>query len=344
MKVGGDSTGIREIARQAGVSTATVSRVLNGSSKVRADTRERVMSVVQTTRFRPNAAAKALATNRTRTIAAIVPTLEHSIFASFLNAIEDRLAQSGYSLVIGTHGFDPDVELKRFNDLLRLGAEAVIVSGAEHSEEFHAAITAAAIPCLYTSVYEPDQNIPSFGYDNTALAAEAIEFLYQKGHRDIGVIHGPVKNNDRMRLRVEGAEAALQNRGVDNACYQATLSVTGGTNVLRQLCTENKVPTACLCLADVLALGVIFEANRQEIRIPEQLSVMGFENLDWAKACAPALTTIALPAVEMGADAATALIDNLDHGKPLEHRLFSAKIIDRISTNTLERGHKHQSF
>jgi len=318
---------------QAGVSIATVSRVLNRSDKVSKNTRDRVLQVLEQSGFRPNAAAKALATNRTRTIAAIIPTLEHSIFAVFLNAIEDQLAKAGYSLVIATHGFDPDVELTRYNEVVRLGAEAIILSGTEHNDTLLKTIRAARIPCLMTSVYDQRYDFPTCGYDNKALAVDAINYLAALGHRRITVIHGPCTNNDRMQLRVQGVtQAAGAIDQVQVTLQEASLGVAGGSAVAKQWFATDTLPDACLCLADVLALGVIFEAHNQSISVPDAFSLMGFEDLDWAAHCSPALTTVALPAADMGRAAANALVAKLDEDMALDHQLFGGKIIERAST------------
>ncbi len=326
-------SGIRDIAQKAGVSIATVSRVLNDSSKVSRDTRERVLKVMDRSGYRLNAAAKALATSRTHTIAAIIPTLEHSIFAVFLNAIEDQLAKAGYSLVIATHGFDKDTETRRCNEVLRLGAEGIILSGADHDNALLKTLKVSGVPFLFTSVYEATSRHPSFGYDNLALASQAIEYLAELGHRNITVLHGPCENNDRMQLRVKGIKSAAGKlKNVTVRLEEAALQITGGSDAAQRWVADNSLPDACLCLADVLALGVIFEAHKQRLSIPGELSVMGFEDLDWAASCSPSLTTIALPAAEMGREAASAIVNHLDNNAALDHRLFAAKIIERQST------------
>lgn len=325
--------GIRNIALRAGVSTATVSRVLNNSGQVSEDTRNRVLDIVKISGYQPNAAAKALATNRTRTIAAIVPTLEHSIFAVFLNAIEDQLAKYGYGLVIATHGFDKDTEVKRCNELVHLGAEAIILSGADHNEDWLNSLRASGVPVIFTSVYNPQSTFTSYGYDNESLGYQAINFLAELGHKHIHVLKGPCHNNDRMRLRVSGVEKAKRtHRKVKITLEEVEPNVSGGSRAMRGWVKKNSMPDACLCLADVIALGVIFESYKHNINVPENLSVMGFENLDWADSCTPALTTIALPAAEMGRQAASALVSHLDNHTTLEHQLFDAHIIERDST------------
>ncbi|MEM9605206.1 MAG: LacI family DNA-binding transcriptional regulator [Pseudomonadota bacterium] len=325
--------GIRQIARQAGVSTATVSRVLNGSARVSVDTRNRVLQAVSEHNYRPNAAAKALATRRTRTVAAVIPTLEHSIFAMFMNVLEDELAYAGYNLVIATHRFDYDTEVRRCSDVLQLGAEAVIVSGAEHNPDLIPLMQTARVPCVYTSVYAPENAVATFGYDNHALAKRALNHLIHLGHRRIAVIHGPLTHNDRMRQRVRGAEAAIAlHPDVEMQAVEAPIGTDGAARQLAHWAETDTLPHACLCFADVYALGLLQEAQRRGIAVPDALSIMGFENLDWTAHSFPRLTCLSLPTVEMGKATAASIVRHLDHRDPLTHRYFDAEIVERDST------------
>lgn len=334
MSAENSKNGIRQIALAAGVSTATVSRVLNGSDTVSPSTRSRVADILKQTGYRPNAAAKALATNRTRTIAAIVPTLRHSIFAVFLDAFEEGLAEKGYNLVIATHGFNPATESKRCKEVLQLGAEAIVVSGSEHEPELIDMISASNCPCVFISVHATNKNIATCGYDNRKLAQSAIRYLAQLGHRVIHVVHGPTKNNDRMADRVEGVhQARKHNKDLSITLFETDLEVAGGSAVLSNWIADKQLPHACLCLADIIALGMIFEAHRHDVQIPKQMSLMGFENLNWTPHCSPSLSTIDLPAEEMGKVAAEALVNRLDHGLELNDHLFEANIIERESTS-----------
>ena len=326
------SGGIRLIAKLAGVSTATVSRVLNNPSQVKAATRDKVIAAVNKAGYRPNAAAKALATNRSRTIAAVIPTLQHSIFASFMNALEDQLANAGYSLVIATHGFDYENEYQRCNDVLKMGAEALIVSGAEHNDKFFDLLKTTNIPCVCTSIYQSDFPIPTIGYDNRLLAERAIEIIAENGHKRICVVHSDYQSNDRMALRVEGVlTAAKKYQEVEVNLLQTELGVKGGVAAAKQLLSADNLPDACLCCADVFAMGVLFEAQRKNINVPTELSIMGFEDLDWASQCEPGLTTVALPSHELAIATASSLIGFLDNNEPLEHTLLNGRIVKRGS-------------
>lgn len=322
---------IRTIAKATGLSVATVSRVLNGAANVRRDTREQVIAAMREQGYSPNPAARALATRRTRTIAAVIPTLAHSIFARFLNAIEQELAQRGYALVIATTESRPEREHARARDLLDMGAEGLILSGASHAPELRELIARQNLPTVCTSIYDPACGLPTIGYDNAALGRDAIGYLLSLGHERIAVVHGPLADNDRTRLRLQGVREGAD-RSASLVEVETSLDVAGGSSAARQLLAQSARPTAALCLSDVLALGVLFEAARFQVRVPEQLSVMGFDDLDWAGFSRPALTTIKLPTARMGRAAARALVDFLDDQEPLTSSLLDAQIVIREST------------
>lgn len=326
--------GVRELAKATGYSVATISRVLNGSEAVKKATRERVLAVAKELDFFPNPMARALATRRTRVVGAVIPTIEHSIFATFIRAIEETLAEKSYSLVLAITDFDASLEKVRAFQLMNMGAEALVVSGLDHDAEMLSVAAARKVPVLCTSIYQPDAPLPTIGYDNYALGRQAAAYLRGLGHRRIAVLHGGTDDNDRTQLRLDGIRSVLSED--QRARYsQVPLSVTGGAAATREIFSDTAAPppSAILCLSDVLALGVMFEAQRLDLTIPDDLSVMGFDDLEWARAAHPPLTTIQLPVAEMGHATAAALIDCLDNKAGLAPKLLGGNIIQRESTD-----------
>ena len=322
---------MRTIAQSTGLSVATVSRVLNGGANVRHETREIVQAAIRELGYSRNPAARALSTRRTKTIAAVVPTLAHSIFARFLFAVEQELAASGYALVIGTTGGDTDREYDRVREMLDLGAEGLILSGLDRDPRLTALIQAQDLPTVCTSVHAKDAALPTIGYDNRTLGTDAVTYLQSLGHRRIALVHGPAAENDRTRLRIRGVEDGLA-PDASLHLFERSLDVSGGAIAARELFEAHPRFTAVLCLSDVLALGVLFEATKTGIAVPDQLSVMGFDDLDWAAYSAPSLTTIRLPVLDMGRDAARTLVERLDNGTAATGRKLNAEIVVRDST------------
>ncbi|QBF30904.1 LacI family DNA-binding transcriptional regulator [Thalassococcus sp. S3] len=319
---------LRDVARMSGVSVATVSRVLNAPKAVSEPTRERVQAAMTELKFMPSAAARAINSGRSRMVGALVPTLDHAIFARFLEALEQRLAELGQSLVVSTTGGDPEVEAAKARELLDVGAEGLIVSGISQSGAFLERMEATDVPVVATSYFAPGHLFPTVGYDNRAVARTALAHLTGLGHREIAVVHGPVARNDRTAERL----AALRESQARLRFSEARLGVSGGTGAVEEILRARDGVSAILCLSDVQALGAMFELSRQGLAVPDDISLMGIDDLPWSRLSAPGLSTVRLPVQEMGARAAEALNGWIEsHERPGALEL-KAELIVRGST------------
>lgn len=325
---------IRDVAKESGLSVATISRVMNGAVNVRPDTRDIVLRACAKLDYVPNPAARSLSTSRSKTIAAIIPTIEHSVFAKYIAAIEQTLGEQDYSLVLAISNADPQEELKAARQLLGMGAEAFILSGSDHSKDLLDMFDRRNTPYVYTSIWEQDSPIPTIGYDNYALAARAVEFLASNGHERIAVIHGPLHDSDRIRSRKAGAMATNDGQ-LTIDFFETELSVGGGKKVVQSILASGIQYTAILCFSDVLALGTYFALYEANIKIPDDISVMGFDNLDWSEHVSPPLTTIDLPAKKMGQEVASQIIESLEKTQPIVSTLLTANIVIRSSVQKI---------
>lgn len=321
---------IRDVARETGLSIATISRVMNGAPNVSEATRAHVLEACRRLDYLPNPAARALSTAKSKTIAAIIPTIEHSIFAKYIAAIERTLAGSGYSLVLAVSNADAGSELKAARKLLGMGAQAFILSGAAHSPDLAEMFERRGVPFVFTSIWDEKSKIPTIGYDNAALAKRAVTYLIEMGHRDIAVLHGPLSESDRTRARLEGAIQA-DIASLNLSFHECSLDVAGGRRVVETLLEEGKNGTALLCFSDVLALGAYFGLQHAGLSVPSDMSVMGFDNLDWSPVVSPGLTTIDLPAAAMGENVAQQLMDHLENGTQISPTKLDAMMIERES-------------
>lgn len=323
---------LRDVAVRAGVSVATVSRVLNNSALVAPDTKQRVGAAIDALNFAPSAVARSLNAGRTRTIGTLVPTINHSIFSRYLNALEDALSDRGYGLVVAVTRGSTELEARKARDLLDLGVDGLFVSGIDHSPDFNQIVRRFDVPVIVTSYYDPRSAHPTIGYDNAAIARMAMQYLQTNGHTDVAVIHGPLAESDRTRARVQGA---LSVETMNVQTFECQLSVAGGDEALGRIQEAPFTPSAVFCLSDVQALGALFHAQREGISIPRDLSVMGFDNLEWSASSTPGITTIELPSETMGARAADAMIDQLINGVTAQPLALSASIIERSSVRTI---------
>lgn len=303
---------------------------MNGNPKVNPEMRATVLAAAKKLNYVPNPAARALSTNRSKTVAAIIPTIDHSVYAKYITAVEKTLSARGYTLVLAISNADAQMECDAAEKLIAMGAEAFILTGAKHSAALIDLLDRCAKPLVFTSVFDDQSAIPTIGYDNQALAKAAIAHLQEHGHRDIAVVYGSLAENDRTVTRLKGARMALGS--ADNTLFfEVDLSVEGGRRAAMEILNTDKRPSAILCFSDVLALGVMFLLQSQGIRIPLDISVMGFDNLDWSRQSYPSLTTIDLPASQMGAEAALQIMRRLEEDHPMSSLDLPAKIMRRGS-------------
>ena len=321
---------LRDVARQAQVSVATVSRVLNKSDAVTQATQDRVNQAIEALGFVPSAAARSLNTGSSRTIGALVPTLDHSIFARYLDALEQRLSLHGYALIVAMTGGIPQVEEHKAFGLLDMGVEGLFVSGKTHTSGFDALVQRFGIPTVITSYYDKDARYPTIGYDNAAIAAMAFKYLRGLWHRCVAVIHGPAEVNDRITARIAGIQAMDTQQMA--TFWQVEMGVAGGANGIKAMAESGPLPSAILCLSDVQALGASFELQRLGVTVPDDISLMGFDDLEWSAVSAPGLTSIQLQAAEMGQRASDAMVGWLTTGIRAQPLMLQAQIVVRGST------------
>lgn len=292
---------IEDVAQIAGVSTATVSRALSQPDRVRQETLERVRQAVQKLGYVPDAAGRALASGRTKTVGCVIPTLDHAIFASSTHALQTTLAAAGFQLLVASHEYNPEVELNLVQSLQQRGVDAMVLVGSEHHKNLWKIVQDWRKPTLLT--WSCDDRLPSVGFDNHAIAEMSARHLLDLGHREIGIISGYTEHNDRARARVEGFRKTLAQAGCQVSKEQISeqaLKISGGRLGLVQLLKAKKRPTAVLCGNDLLAVGALLEAQRQGLKVPEELSICGIDNHDLSAEILPGITTISLPTRELG--------------------------------------------
>jgi LacI family transcriptional regulator len=324
---------IEDVARQAGVSTATVSRALSQPHRVRAATLELVRKSVEKLGYVPDAAGRALASGRTRTVGCVIPTLDHAIFASSTHAMQTALAKAGYQLLVASHEYNVGVELELVRALQQRGVDALVLVGAEHHSQLWKTVKEWRNPTLLTWACDP--RLPSIGFDNHAIAVMAVKHLLSLGHRRIGMISGDPEHNDRARARIEGLRAALFDAGCvfpkDYLSIQP-LKMSGGRLGLIELLKSKKPPTAIVCGNDLLATGAQLQAQRQGLVIPRDLSICGIDNHDLGEQMNPGLTTISLPTQELGQITAMQVLAALADEPIAQQSLLSFELLVRGST------------
>lgn len=324
---------LQMVADLAGVSPATASRALARSAAVHPDTIERVVTAAESIGYLPGGPARALASGRTQTIGAVIPTLDHAIFARAIQAMQTVLARRGYQLLLAAHDYSALQEAAAVRAMLGRGVDGLMLVGADHLPETWALLRSAPIPVVLSWSF--DDRLDSIGFDNAQAGQLAAEHLLALGHRRFGMVSGFTQANDRARLRLAGVRRALAEAGLDLPAWRVAeqpFTLAGGRAGLTQLLGLAESPTAIVCGNDLLAAGVLFEAAERGVPVPRALSVVGIDNLEIASHIAPALTTIHLPTSELGRAVAEHLLARLDgHAGPRRTELPIALVARRSS-------------
>lgn len=327
---------IEDVARKANVSPATVSRVLNHPEIVRPELRDKVMRHITDLSYTRDSAARALKSGRMRTVGVIVPTLALGIFAEGVEALQNRLSESGYTLFIANSQYDQRRELQELQSLIERGIDGIVLVGGSHGRELRALIEQAGVPVITTYVSKAAGGIPAIGIDNESATREMTEYLLRLGHVRFGAIANVVAaSNDRSRARLEGIQRALSDAGLPlkpTQIIKADYSLAQGRSALRQLLTDHPDTTAVICTTDTLAIGAMAEARKIGVAVPATLSITGFDDVELAAQMDPPLTTVSVPAAEIGRGAADYLI-NAIAGSPLPRSvLLPYRLVMRSST------------
>ena len=325
---------LQDVADLAAVSTATVSRCLNNSGHVTEKTRLKVQQAIQTLGYSPNFGAQALAAKRTNSIGAIIPTMENAIFARGMQAFQETLAENGITLIIASCSYRPELEEEQIRSLVARGADALLLIGQSRPAATYQFLARRNIPYVLAWAHKKESQHCYIGFDNQAAAQTITRQVLELGHRNLGVIVGLTRNNDRARDRITGIEHAIADYGAQTAPLQvieAEYTFQEGAKALDQLLANPTPPTAVICGNDVLAVGAVKRAKQLELAVPEDLSITGFADIEVSELIDPELTTVHVPHREMGIAAAKSLIAMLKTQTPVESHLLETRIVNRQS-------------
>jgi len=336
----GGSVTLRDVARFAGVSSATVSRVMNNPDAVSEQLRARIEVAIKHLGWVPSAAARALATQRTGTVGAIFPTLANEHFASAIQALQEAFEQHGYTLLLGCSEYQTDRELRQVRKMLERGVDAFVVVGDTHRPELYPLLEQRATPVVSTFNYSTDSHVPCTGVDNYRAFFDLTTYLLDLGHRSFGMLAQSTDSNDRARARREGVRDALavQGLGMNPAhLVEGFWSVNEGRRLFRQVLEPARRPTAVICGNGSFAMGAMLEAMACGIDVPGEMTIAGFDDFELMAELPVPITTVRVPSVEIGRQAAEMIIAQLD-GKNVDSREFEAQMIVRASSGPPPNG------
>lgn len=317
---------LKDVAKAAGVSLASASYAVNRTGSLGDDTRTHILKVAEELGYRQNLAAKAARTGKTGAIGLVVPDMTNPFFPSLAQSVVQRARQNGYSVFVTDTEGDQDQESQVIRQLIDRGVDGIVWFPVNDQNSIGKIATDIPIIVLDRTVSGFECIQADYG-EGGKLASE---HLLELGHRRIGIIAGPLDVKS-MRDRCEAAREAVERSGevaffVENA-FSTELSKTVADAISSQLAT------AVFCGSDLIAIGVMRHARQSGIKVPEELSIVGFDDIPWAEYCTPGLTTVEMPVDEMATEAVDAVIRKIEGESDANRRVvFGVSLVTRNST------------
>lgn len=295
---------IYDVAREANVSMATVSRVVNGNPNVKPVTRKKVLEVIDRLGYRPNAVARGLASKKTTTVGVIIPDISNIFFAELARGIEDIATMYKYNIILSNSDQNKDKELHLLNTMLGKQVDGLVFMGgnitAEHVEEFGK----SPVPIVLAGSIEESSTMPSVNIDYEEAVYDSIMEFIEKGHKNIAFVVGPLHEPKNTFKKLRGYQRALAESGIpynDELVVEGDYTYDSGIEAIEKLLEAADRPTAILVGSDEMALGVVHGAEDKGYKIPEDFEVITSDNTRLSLMVRPQLTTIIQPLYDIGA-------------------------------------------
>ncbi len=327
---------IRDVARVAGVSTATVSRAINSPEKVGLKTRGNVFRAMKVCSYKYNALARGFATNRSNTLGVILPTITNPIFAESTRGIHDFANDRGYQVILGNSDYKYEKEVKMVEVLRERRVEGLIITTTNIKGKILKSLLDDDFPfvLLYSTLRRG--NMYTVGVDNFLGGYRATEHLIHQHHHRIAMLAGGFSFSDRSFHRWHGYKRCLKDHCIPydpKIVFQTEYSLSNGLKGIKSLLSMKNPITAVFCSNDYLALGAMEGARELGLKLPEDLSIVGFDNMEMASFVTPRLTTISQPAYEMGKISADVLLNKIGakSHRPV-HKILKTNLVIREST------------
>ncbi|MNJ43682.1 HTH-type transcriptional regulator DegA [compost metagenome] len=312
---------IYDIARLAKVSTATVSKVINNNGKISINTRQRVLKIIEELHYQPNVLASAMKGKLTYQIALLIPDMDNPIYAQYLKSIEASGQGFGFSIVLCSTDNDPEKEAKHITLMRQKQVDGFIIASRFKNTRMLEELLKDEVPVVLFAYEKPELLIDSVTVDDYQGGIIATEHLLALGHRRIGVIaEETFSSNERVR----GYLTALQNAGIDPV---ESLIMYSGHKIDEAEATGGRLldlaerPSAIFGCNDILAVGSMRAARIRGIAIPEELSVVGFDNTVWCKIIHPELTSVAMPVGDLGQKVMEVIVNKIERGQKINQRI-----------------------
>ena len=322
---------IQDVAKKANVSIATVSRILNGQMGYTKETKERVLEAIKELDYRRNSVARGLVTKKSNIIGVLLPDVSTIFSAEILHGIEDWAHSKGYSVVICNTGKD-GMRVKEYIEVLESRqVDGIINISINMNDEECELLESFNIPCIFVSMVNYKYQFPYVKVDDIQAAAYATQYLIDKGHRRIALISGPIEDPVAGEPRIMGYRRALISNHIEvdeKLIKIAGFSYEQGVDAMKELLQEQDF-TAVFAVSDHLAAAAIQVIHEHGLKVPSDISIIGYDNTAIAQMCNPPLTSLGQPLYEMGKAASEKIIKAIEEKEPISSEIFKHYIEER---------------
>lgn len=327
---------IYDVAREANVSMATVSRVVNGNPNVKPVTRKKVLATIEELGYRPNAVARGLASKKTTTVGTIIPDISSIFFAELARGIEDIATMYKYNMILSNSDQNKDKELQLINTMLEKQVDGILFMGGDITNEHVNQFESASVPVVLAATFDETGVTPSVNIDYEAASYEATNLLLDKNKKRPAFVsgrHGTLIHKQKYN----GYSRALEEAGIpgdDTYTVEGDFTYDSGIEAAQQLLALEERPSAIFVASDEMALGVIHGIQDAGLKIPDDIEVCGFNNTRISTMVRPMLSTVVQPMYDIGAVAMRLLTKYMNNEDIDEKKvILPHRIIERDSTN-----------
>ena len=325
---------IYDVARESGVSMATVSRVLNGNSNVRQATKEKVLKVIDDLDYRPNAVARGLASKKTTTVGVIIPDVTDGYFSSLARGIDDIATMYKYNIILANSDDNPDKEASVLNTLLSKQVDGIIFMGNEINDDLRADFKRSDCPIVLAGSVDINNSVPSVNIDYADAVKNETERLIKNGNSRIAFASGSMKQDVNKKYRLKGYVSALENNGIkfnDKLVFETKGTYEDGYDLAEQIIND-KI-TAAVATNDELAAGILNGMTDRGVSVPQDFELFTSNNTKLAKMMRPQLSSITQPLYDIGA-VAMRLLTKIMNKEEIDNRyvVLGYEIVERDST------------
>lgn len=326
---------IKTIAKLAGVSHVAVSRALRGCSDISSETVERILKIAHDVGYTPNAAARSLSSKRASTVGMIVPTLaENTAYSVIFNQVSMAAAEHGYSVMLGSSHRSLELERRHCRMMCENRVGVLIVASSSSDVSHIKDACNGLFPVIFIGGKTAPEENCSLRLDYKHSATLVVEYLYGLGHRDIALFTYEPENNT-IRQKKEGFAYKMAEYGLVHRIYtegNADDTSAAGRNLVKRLIAEDALPTAIWCASDLMAIGVLNSLREHGLRVPEDISLIGHDDLYFSRLSGIELTTLHTPMQELGCAAVELAIALMEHGKADTRQTFYPSLVVRKTT------------